>query len=110
MTISRVRVTEGYDPELGATATDGATVAVPGAFVAPRVSDEVSGVGRSGVVVGLSLFAPYDADVLAADAIVVAGEGASDGRYRIVGEVGPWRHPMTGWEAGITAALERAAG
>jgi hypothetical protein len=108
--ISRTRDTTGYDPAEGATSTPGADAELVGAFVAPRTSDDLDGRGRGGLVVGLTLFAPLDADLRATDGITIADEGPADGDYRIVGELAPWKNPLTGWRAGVTAALERTAG
>jgi hypothetical protein len=78
---------------------------IAGAFVGPRESSDLSDAGRVGVIIGLSLFAPYDADIAKTDDIEVDGE-----RFTIDGEVGRWRNPFTAWEAGLTAALKRVEG
>lgn len=103
MTVVRVRgaTTDAY----GDTTEGENRATIPGAFVAPGSTNDVNARGRDGIVQGLSLFAPYGADVLRTDAIE-----ADDVPYRIVGEISPWLNPLTGWEAGITCALERGAG
>jgi hypothetical protein len=73
--------------------------------VAPRQSSDIEGRGRQGVIVGLTLYAPFDADLLRSDLIEVNGD-----LFEIDGETGPWKSPLTEWEAGMEAALTRAAG
>lgn len=111
MTISRVRSSSGGfdangDPLPGTTTT----TAIAGAFVAPRSSNDVDDVGRVGVIVGLTLFVAYDTDLVTSDTILVAVGDANDGLYEIDGQPGDWLHPFTGWRAGQTVALKRAAG
>lgn len=111
MTISRVRATPGGtdrygDPTPGTTTT----VDIPGAFVAPRLSADINEPGRAGVVVGLTLFTPYGTDLVSTDQIVVSGEGANDGTYRIDGQPGDWKNPWSQWEAGQSTALVRVEG
>lgn len=106
MTISRVRGTPGGvdqygDPVAGSTAS----TVIAGAFVAPRESGEIDTRGRTGVIVGLWLFAPYDTDLRYTDQINVDGV-----LYSIEGDPGKWRNPFTGWEAGLQVALKRASG
>jgi SPP1 family predicted phage head-tail adaptor len=106
MSIVRIRSSPGgvdqYGDPIPSTET---RKVIAGAFVGPRESNDLSDAGRVGVIVGLSLFAPYDADIVKTDEIEVDGV-----RFTIDGEVGRWRHPLTGWEAGLTAALERVEG
>lgn len=110
MTISRVRRSPGGVDDNGdpIASTETATPIV-GAFVAPRVgaSDplEIHTPGRAGVIVGLSLFAPYGTDLVYTDEVDVDGA-----RFEVEGEVGRWRNGLTGTEAGIEVALRRAAG
>jgi hypothetical protein len=80
-------------------------VPIPGAFTAPRLSDEVDGRGRAGVVVGLTLYLPYSFDLQRTDRVEVDGV-----LYDVDGDVGRWQQPHTGWLAGATAALRRAEG
>lgn len=81
------------------------TVELPGAFTAPRTSSDVDGRGRTGVTVGLTLFAAYGSDIRSTDQIDVDGV-----LYDVDGEPGQWRHPLSGWQAGCEVALTRAAG
>lgn len=108
MTVARIRRSPGGRDAYGdpVTSTEAREV-IDGAFVAPRTSSPVDQPGRDGVVVGLTLFAPLDADVLRTDLFEVDGD---EELWRVVGEIGRWEQPQTGWGAGLTAALERAAG
>lgn len=110
--IVRVRSSPGGVDQYGdAIASTETRDAVPGAFTSPRMSESMAfqGVGndrtRAGVVVGLTLFVPYGFDLTHTDQVEVDGV-----LYSIDGEVGPWRQPMTGWKAGASVALTRAAG
>lgn len=94
-------VDEYGDPIVG---TDDRTILID-AFVAPRESGDISNRGRQGVIVGLTLFAPYETDVRYTDQIEVDGV-----LYDVDGEPGKWRNPFSGWEAGIQVALVRASG
>lgn len=106
MTISRVRRSPGgvddYGDPIDSTT---ATTELVGAFVAPRETSEIRGRGRAGVIVGLTLYAPYGTDLVHTDQIDVDGE-----LFELEGEIGPWRNPFTEWEAGIEVALRRVAG
>lgn len=75
------------------------------AFTAPRESGEIQNRGRAGVIVGLTLFAPYDTDIRSTDQIEVDGT-----LYDVDGEAGRWRNPFSGTEAGLQVALVRASG
>lgn len=110
--IVRVRSSPGGVDQYGdpITSTESREV-IPAAFVAPRMSESMAfqGVGndrsRSGVVVGLTLFVPYGFDLVHTDRVEVDGIP-----YSVDGEVGAWSQPQTGWRAGSTVALARAAG
>lgn len=106
MAIVRVRNTPGgvdqYGDPIPGTVT---RTAIPDAFTAPRESDEIQNRGRAGVIVGLTLFAPYGTDLVYTDQVEVDGV-----LYDIEGEPGRWRHPQTHWEAGTQVALTRAQG
>lgn len=104
--IVRVRSAPGGVDEYGdpVAGTESRTT-LEGAFVAPRESTEIVNRGRAGVIVGLTLFAPYDTDLVYTDRVEVDGV-----LYDIEGEPGRWRNPFTDWEAGIQAALVRASG
>lgn len=74
----------------------------PGWGFAPRPGDETATAGSQGVIVGLTGYGPPGADVLPTDRVEVRGEV-----YEVVGEVGEWRSPLTGWEPGVEVALRR---
>lgn len=103
MTVVRVRAADVDSKGNPVGTEDRATI--PGAFTAPRTSTDVNGRGRTGVVVGLDLYAPHGSDLLRTDSVEI-----DDVPYRIVGEVADWSNPLSGWRPGLVAALERAAG
>lgn len=106
MTITRLRSTvDGVDEYNNPTPGEPARFELEGAFVAPRKSDALSNDGRSGVVVGLTLFLPYGTDLVYTDQVEVDGTV-----YEVAGEPGSWLQPHTGWEAGMEVALERGEG
>lgn len=81
---------------------------VPGCAVAPRSSNDVTEPARQGVKVGLTLYAPIDADF---DAVTDQVEYSGD-VYDIDGDIGYWRYPFPGSSLvdGIEIALTRAVG
>lgn len=108
--IVRVRSSPGGVDEYGdPVAGSEDRITLTDAYVAPRndpgQGSEIQLRGRAGVIVGLMLFAPYDTDLVYTDRIEVDGV-----LYEIEGEPGRWRNPFSGWEAGMQAALRRAAG
>jgi hypothetical protein len=74
----------------------------PGWGFAPRGGDEQQDPGVPAVIVGLTGYGPPSADVLPTDRMEIRGEV-----YEVVGEVGEWRSPFTGWEPGVEVALRR---
>ena len=84
---------------------DADRLTIEGASVAPRSTSDITERGRFGVIVGLSLFAPYGTDIVHGDQVEVDGV-----LYEVDGDAGPWKSPFTQWEAGIEVALRRAAG
>jgi hypothetical protein len=82
--------------------TSPAELEIEGCALAPRQESEAHGAGRAGVIVGLTLYAPYDADIAFTDRI-----STPSGVYEIEGEPGNWLNPFTGTEHGLTAALRR---
>lgn len=106
MTIVRVRAVPGGFDEYGDPVSSTAgRVTLDGAFTAPRSSEDNDDRGRVGVIVGLSLFAPYGTDLLYTDQVEVDGV-----LYDIEGEPGYWRNPLSTWEAGVEVALKRSIG
>lgn len=104
--VTRVRPNPGGVDEYGdpVESTDD-TFELDGCAVAPRTSGDITDRGRSGVVVGLTLYAPHGTDVRHTDLFDIDGT-----RYEVDGEDGSWLSPYTGWAAGIEVALRRAAG
>lgn len=78
---------------------------IPGCAVAPRTSTDTTDRGRSGVVVGLSVYLPAGADVQPGDGFEIDGVA-----WQIEGVPGEWTSPFTGWAAGIEVALSRGEG
>lgn len=77
---------------------------IDGCAVAPRESSE-DNTNRTALVVGVTVFAPYGADVRKADRCVI------DGRtYQVEGEPAAWSHPMTGWQPGTVIQLRIVEG
>lgn len=75
----------------------------PGWGFAPRGGDERSEPDMPVVIAGLTGYGPPDAEVLPTDRLEVRGDV-----YEVVGEVGVWRSPFTGWEPGVEVALRRS--
>ncbi|MEU1761675.1 hypothetical protein [Micromonospora sp. NPDC005652] len=69
---------------------------------APRGGDEQQAPGIPAVIVGLTGYGPPDADITPTDRMEVRGQV-----YEVVGEVGLWRSPFTGWRPGLEVALRR---
>lgn len=106
MTISRIRaMPSGVDPYGDPIPGTEQATEIVGAFVAPRMSNDINDAGRTGVIVGLTLFVPFATDIVHTDHFDVDGI-----RYRVDGEPGNWRNPFTDWKAGATVALVRAEG
>lgn len=103
--ISRVRRTQSGTDTYGDPTYTETVTEIPEAFYAPRRSTDTDQLGRDGIVVGLDLYYPYGWDLDRSDFVDVDGE-----RYRIIGEIAPWRSPFTGWEAGAVVSLERGEG
>lgn len=73
--------------------------------IAFRYSTEPTARGRNGVIVGLTVFAPFGSDITSTDSLMIRGN-----RYVVDGEPAEWRSPFTGWEPGIEVAARRAEG
>lgn len=107
MTVTRVRTTPAArdqynDPDPSPTVDE---LVLDQAFVAPRTTSDIDDRGRQGVIVGMSLYAPVGTDLVHTDQVKVDGV-----LYDLDGEMGVWTNPLTGWDAGIEAAIKRAAG
>lgn len=77
--------------------------------VAPRASSDNATRGRDGILVGASLYAPADADLLRTDRLTI-GHPGFPGVWEIEGEIGVWGSPFTSRRSGIEVALRRAEG
>lgn len=93
-------VTGDPDPESTTTHT------VDGCALAPRTSTEEQELGTQ-VVVGLTLFAPFGADIVSADIVWLPDDPEP---WEVDGERGDWRSPFTDWHAGAQIALARHRG
>lgn len=113
MTVTRVRRTRSGTDAYGDPTYTVDTCVLVGAYTFPRTSDDVAGVGRDGVMVGLTLHAPHSSDLHRSDLIEddrhVDDDGAVE-RWRIVGDVADWTSPLTGWRPPLVVSLERAEG
>lgn len=104
--IERVRqIPAGIDEYGDPTSVTTVRVELPGAFVAPRESSDLSDRGRAGVIVGLTLYTPAGTDIRHTDRFDVDGI-----LYEVDGEGAVWDHPFSGWRPGVTAALRRVDG
>jgi hypothetical protein len=80
--------------------------------VAPRAASRSgSGSGEDTsdgetVIVGLAIYAPFDADIKATDQVRI-DEPAWAGTYDVVGEPGRWQSPPSGRKIGLEVALTR---
>lgn len=83
-----------------------ATHDIEGCGWAPRTSSESNDRGNA-VIVGLTLFAPYGADITASDSLLLPDD---DTPWYVEGEPGNWRSPFTGWQPGLEVALTRQKG
>lgn len=94
---------------------------VEGCGWAPRTqgagpsSGSVDERGRQGAVEGLTLYGPYDADIMHTDRVVLGQRLTADTLsgaevWEVDGEVGRWWNPLTGTEVGIEASIRRAEG
>ncbi len=110
-TVTRIRMDPGGIDVYGDPVdSDADEEALAGCGVAPRSTSDIDDRGRQGVIVGLSLYTPYGADVLYTDQFRVEGLGSLDGTYEVDGEAGQWKSPLSSWEAGTEIALKRAQG
>lgn len=89
------------DPVSGTTAD----TAIAGCAIAPRMSSEPTERGRQGVIIGLTVYAPFGSDILFTDTILIATV-----EYRIEGDPADWSNPFTGATPGMEIALTRAVG
>lgn len=93
--------------------TAASTHQVSGCFTAPASGDSGQSASRERtdmrdtVITGHTLYAPFDADILATDEVLVPGDPKW---WQVDGEVGPWRSPFSNWKPGLQVALRRVRG
>lgn len=91
---------------------DPAEHTIDGFDISPRTSHRGLGtrepeeLGET-VVVGLTAYGPFDADILPTDQVRITGTDW-DGLYDVIGEPGRWKNPHTGEKVGIEVALTRS--
>lgn len=89
--------------------------------IAPRYSTEPTAVGRNGVIIGLTIFAPYGSDILFTDCIEINGGGtvtetglpvtpSTATIYTIEGDPSDWANPFTGATPGMEISVKKATG
>lgn len=87
---------------------------VAGCMWAPRSSVE-DNVGRTSVIDGLQLYGPprpdirFDDEIILPAVLELAGQPEKRRTYRVLGDVGNWYSPLTGWEPGFEVSLERVS-
>lgn len=85
---------------------------IDGCAWAPRVAEENEN-NRTTVIIGLTLYGPFGADIRFDDRIILpdmpgaAPQPRKHRTYKVIGDPGLWRNPFTGWNAGLEVALER---
>lgn len=119
-TITILRDTPGGFDEYGDPITSSTSrTDIAGCAIAPRYSNEPDTLGRNGVIVGLTIFAPYGSDILFTDRIEINGGGTVAGApvtpltakvYLIEGSPENWLNPFTGSTPGMEISVKRAVG
>lgn len=105
-TITVVRRTVGEDRYGDPEPTgESSTHEVRGCAVAPRSSTDLTSPGRQGVLIGLSVYAPLSADIVAGDQITYDGD-----LFDIDGDIGKWRSAHGSRLEGLEFAIRRAVG
>lgn len=95
----------GTDPRTG-DPLDPESHTIDGCATAPRSTSESTDLGNA-VIVGLTLFCPYGADILATDEVLLPDD---PGTWYVDGDPGDWRNPFTDWRPGTQVALTRQRG
>jgi hypothetical protein len=106
-TVTRLRGVPSTD-RYGATVLDWTTpgtLDIEGCGVNPGGSQEPVEVGRTSVITRPEVYAPVDADVTAADRLVVRGV-----TYQVDGSPRAWISPLTGWAPGLVIVLKDREG
>jgi hypothetical protein len=91
--------------ETGVSWDDPTETEIQGCAVAPRTSEEPLQAGRTPVIVGLTVFMPYNTVITSRDRLLI-----DDVVYEIEGEPAYWKNPFTGYEAGVEVQIKRVDG
>jgi hypothetical protein len=105
VTVTRIRP-PGIDANGDPIAGSDDRLDIAGCSLAPLTSTDINDRSRAGVVVGMLLIAPFDADIVHTDRI----EDPDGSLWEVDGEVGRWQSRWSTWKPGLTVALKRAAG
>lgn len=109
MIVNRIRRAAGTVDDYGNLIPGAETTAtIPDGWTWPRTSNALTDDGRTGVIVGLTLWCPPGYDLRPDDLVEVNGE-----RFRIDGDAGinaEYESPFTGWNPGSAVALVRVEG
>jgi hypothetical protein len=105
-TITRLRATLEDDRYGGQDKnwTDPAESTIRGCAIAPRLEGE-EGTGREGVVIGWTVYAPADADILPTDRLRIRSVD-----HEVDGQPGEWWSPFTGSPKGLEIRTRRVDG
>lgn len=83
---------------------------IPGCGWSPAVQGETDntevGGARTQTITGRTLYLPPDAGITATHRVRFPDGSV----WEVVGEIGPWRSPLTGWAPGDQAELRRVTG
>lgn len=108
-TVTRLRATSSLDPysneQSSADWTTPDELTIDGCAFDPGGSTEPVEVGRTSVETSPTVYAPTDADITAADRVIVRGR-----TWQVDGDPAQWVHPMTGWAAGLVVKLKAVEG
>lgn len=109
-TVTRLRATTTANPYSGEPDGDPdwttpSTLAIPGCGFDPGGSIESADARRDAVTTQPTVYAPSDADITAADRVLVRGV-----TYEVDGRPALWRSPFTGWEPGLVVQLRAYEG
>lgn len=78
---------------------------ISGCLIAPRAEGEDTANGRQGVIVGLTVYAPAGADVVATDRVEVAGVV-----HTVEGQPADWSGGFGSWQPGVELRLKAVTG
>lgn len=104
MSVTRIRPA-GLD-DMGDPIGDPVRTSIDVTGWAPSTSTDITDRAREGVVARFTLYGPIGLDLVHTD-LVDIGDGHE---YQLDGDPGPWVNPLTGWAAGSTVDIWRAAG